>query len=46
VLKSEIEEQKPSSQSTMPDGLEKRFTEQEFVDLIAYFASLKESRAP
>jgi putative heme-binding domain-containing protein len=46
VLKAEIEEQKTSSQSTMPDGLEKRLTDQEFVDLIAYFASLKESRAP
>jgi putative heme-binding domain-containing protein len=46
VQKSEIEEQKPSAQSTMPDGLEKKLTEQEFVDLIAYFASLKESRAP
>jgi putative heme-binding domain-containing protein len=46
VLKSEIEEQKPSPASTMPDGLEKRFTEQEFVDLIGYLTSLKESRAP
>ena len=26
----------------MPDGLESRLTEQEFVDLIAYLVSLKE----
>jgi putative heme-binding domain-containing protein len=46
ALRSDVEEQKPSSLSTMPEGLEKRLTEQEFVDLIAYLASLKESRAP
>jgi hypothetical protein len=30
----------------MPDGLEKRLSDQEFVDLIAYLTNLKESRAP
>jgi hypothetical protein len=28
----------------MPEGLEKRLTEDEFVDLISYLASLKEQR--
>jgi hypothetical protein len=28
----------------MPDGLEKRFTEDEFVDLIAFLASQRETR--
>jgi putative heme-binding domain-containing protein len=46
ALKSDIEQQKPSPVSTMPDGLEKRFTDQEFVDLIAYLTSLKESQTP
>ncbi len=46
VSKPEIDEQKPSAQSTMPEGLEKRLSDQEFVDLIAYFMSLKESQAP
>ena len=46
MAKTDIEQQKPSPQSTMPDGLEKRFTEQEFVDLIAYLVSLKEVRTP
>jgi cytochrome c1 len=30
----------------MPEGLEKRFTEQEFADLIAFLMSLKESPTP
>src|SRR5207244_12410821 len=34
--KARIEEQQPSPQSSMPEGLEKRFTEDEFVDLIAF----------
>src|SRR5262249_35625427 len=42
IAKSEIEEQHASPQSTMPEGLEKRFTEDEFVDLVAFLASLKE----
>jgi putative heme-binding domain-containing protein len=39
VAKDDIEEQKPSPLSTMPDGLEKRLTENEFVDLVAFLAS-------
>jgi len=30
----------------MPEGLEKRISEQEFVDLVAFLASLKEERKP
>jgi putative heme-binding domain-containing protein len=41
VAKAEIEEQQASPLSTMPEGLEKRITEEEFVDLIAYLAGLK-----
>jgi putative heme-binding domain-containing protein len=46
IAKAEIEEQQPSPLSTMPDGLEKRISEAEFVDLVAYLASLKESQVP
>ena len=37
VLKSDIEERQPLPLSTMPEGLEKRLTADEFVDLIAFF---------
>lgn len=40
--KTEIAEQKTSPLSTMPEGLEKKLSENEFVDLVAYLASLKE----
>src|SRR5207253_167408 len=46
LAKADIEAQQPSPVSTMPEGLEKRFTEDEFIDLIAFLASQKESRAP
>jgi putative membrane-bound dehydrogenase-like protein len=46
LAKADIEEQQPSPLSTMPEGLEKRFTEDEFIDLIAFLVSQKESRAP
>jgi putative membrane-bound dehydrogenase-like protein len=46
LAKGDIEEQQPSPLSTMPEGLEKRFTEEEFVDLIAFLASQKEGRGP
>jgi putative heme-binding domain-containing protein len=42
LKKSEIQERRPVTLSTMPDGMEKRLTEQEFVDLIAFLVSLKE----
>jgi putative membrane-bound dehydrogenase-like protein len=41
VLKADIEEQGPSLLSTMPDGIERRLTEDEFVDLIAFLAGQK-----
>ena len=42
LKKADILEQRPLSVSAMPDGTEKRLTEQEFVDLIAYPVSLKD----
>lgn len=46
LAKDDIELQRPSPLSSMPDGLEKRFTEEEFIDLIAFLAAQKESRPP
>jgi putative heme-binding domain-containing protein len=46
IAKSDIEAQTPSTLSTMPDGLEKRITQEDFVDLIAFLASLKEGPKP
>ena len=46
LAKDDIEKREPSPVSTMPDGLGKRFTEEEFVDLIAFLVSLKDDRAP
>jgi putative membrane-bound dehydrogenase-like protein len=43
--KADIEEQQPRAVSTMPDGLETRLTADEFVDLIAFLVSQKETRA-
>jgi hypothetical protein len=42
LKKAEILGERPLAVSAMPDGLEKRLTEQEFVDLIAYLVSLKD----
>jgi putative heme-binding domain-containing protein len=42
--KAEIEAQKASPISTMPDGLEKKLTADEFVDLIAFLALQREGR--
>jgi putative heme-binding domain-containing protein len=44
--KADIEEQRTSTVSTMAEGLEKRFTEAEFIDLIAFLMSQKEGRGP
>jgi hypothetical protein len=41
LARSAIEEMKKHSGSTMPEGLEKRLSEEEFVDLIAYLAQLR-----
>jgi hypothetical protein len=42
--RSAVEAQGRHAGSAMPDGLEKRLTEDEFVDLISYLMSLKETR--
>jgi putative membrane-bound dehydrogenase-like protein len=46
INKADIDQQKPSTLSTMPEGLEKKLSEEEFVDLVALLASLKESASP
>lgn len=42
LAKDAIDTQQPSTVSAMPDGLEKRFSEDEFVDMIAFLVSQKE----
>jgi putative membrane-bound dehydrogenase-like protein len=44
VAKADIDAQRKQPTSTMPDGLEKRLTEEEFVDLISFLVNLKEPR--
>jgi putative membrane-bound dehydrogenase-like protein len=46
LTKTDIDEMQPSPVSTMPEELEKRFTEEEFVDLIAFLVSQKQERGP
>ncbi|MGE3808302.1 MAG: HEAT repeat domain-containing protein, partial [Gemmataceae bacterium] len=41
IMKDDIDEQQPLHASTMPEGLEKRLSEAEFVDLVAFLVSLK-----
>jgi hypothetical protein len=41
VAKSDIEARTTDPRSTMPDGLEKSFSTDEFVDLIAFLVSQK-----
>jgi hypothetical protein len=43
VMKDTIEDQAASSISTMPEGVEKRMTEEEFVNLVAFLATLNEN---
>ncbi len=38
LAKADVERRQPQSQSIMPDGLEKRLSEQEFIDLVAFLA--------
>jgi putative heme-binding domain-containing protein len=40
ILKSDIEALTRQAQSSMPDGLVKSLTPEEFVDLVAYLADL------
>jgi putative heme-binding domain-containing protein len=44
IAKADIEERGVSPLSTMPEGLEKRFTEEEFVDLIEFLVGQKDVR--
>jgi putative membrane-bound dehydrogenase-like protein len=44
LARADIQEQRKQAGSAMPDGLEKRLTEDEFVDLMSYLVSLKEVR--
>jgi putative membrane-bound dehydrogenase-like protein len=44
IAKTDIDEMQKHRSSTMPDGLEKRLTEDEFVDLISFLVNLKEVR--
>lgn len=46
LARKDIDEQQPSPLSTMPEGLEQRLTQDEFVDLIAFLVSQKGSRGP
>lgn len=41
LSKSDIDDLVPQSKSTMPDGLEQRFSDREFLDLIEFLSSLK-----
>jgi putative heme-binding domain-containing protein len=45
VAKSAIEQQRAQVTSIMPDGLEKRFTLDEFVDLVSFLVSQKSTAA-
>ncbi len=46
LARADIEEQQASPLSTMPEGLEKRLSEAEFVDLIAFLVSQQQGRGP
>lgn len=45
ILQADIEDRGTQRRSTMPDGLEKRFTEREFVDLLAFLGKSSSSQA-
>jgi putative membrane-bound dehydrogenase-like protein len=44
VARADVEEMHKGTVSTMPEGLEKRLTEDEFVDLLSFLANLKDPR--
>jgi putative membrane-bound dehydrogenase-like protein len=44
IARGDVEERQKSPASTMPEGLEQRITEDEFVDLVSFLVSLKEAR--
>ena len=41
ILKSDIDEVVSKAESTMPEGLEKKLTDREFVDLLSFLESQK-----
>jgi len=43
ISKADIDEVSPQQLSTMPEGLEKKLTDREFTDLLAFLESLKKS---
>jgi putative heme-binding domain-containing protein len=43
ILTTEIDERKTQSRSTMPEGLEKRFTDRDFLDLVTFLAAQKKT---
>ena len=45
IARADIESQQRHVLSSMPDGLERRLTEDEFVDLVSFLVNLKDSRA-
>jgi putative heme-binding domain-containing protein len=45
IRKEDIDERSRVNRSTMPEGLEKRLTRREFLDLVAYLVSLSATRA-
>lgn len=44
IMRSDVDEQQRSPLSTMPDGLERTLTEDEFVDLVSFLVNLKEAK--
>jgi len=44
IITSEIEERQTQPISTMPEGLEKQLSTDEFIDLITFLVSQKETR--
>jgi putative heme-binding domain-containing protein len=46
IRKLDIEERAPGRRSIMPDGLEKRLTDRELLDLLTYLLAQKRLRAP
>jgi hypothetical protein len=46
IPKSQIDERLTQRRSTMPDGMEKRLTDREFLDLVTFLAAEKRPPEP
>jgi hypothetical protein len=46
IAKADIDERVRQLRSTMPEGLEKRLTDRELLDLLTYLASQKKDSPP